>query len=243
MNVNETIFQMEGMRLRGMADRYKAILSTPLQDRPTSDMMIAQLVEAERLWREQKKTERFLRASKLRYDSVLADVVYGADRNLTREAIAALSDCGFIMRAENVLIDGKTGCGKSYLACALGRQACMMGYRAEYFQMGKFIERIAIAKMEGTMLKLITHITKNDLVIFDDFGLQPLDNNSRLALLQIMEDLYERKSVIVTSQLPVSKWHEYINEPTIADAIMDRLTANAHRIELKGQSMRTKKLK
>jgi DNA replication protein DnaC len=106
--------------------------------------------------------------------------------------------------------------------------------------MNRFIEKISLAKLDGTLLKVINHIERNDLVIFDDFGLQPLDNNSRLALLQVLEDCYQRKSVIVTSQLPVGKWYEYIDEPTLADAIMDRLTANASRIELKGESMRHK---
>jgi DNA replication protein DnaC len=152
-------------------------------------------------------------------------------------------DCSFIRRAENILIDGKTGCGKSFLACAIGRQACIMGYRVEYFFLNKFIERIALAKMDGTLLKVINHIERNDLIVFDDFGLQPLDNNSRLALLQILEDCYQRKSVIVTSQLPVGKWYDYINEPTLADAICDRLLANASRIELKGDSMRRKSKK
>ena len=138
-----------------------------------------------------------------------------------------LMDCTFIDRAENLLIDGRTGCGKSFLACAIGRQACFMGHRVEYFSMNKFIERIALAKLDGSLLKVINRIEKNDLVIFDDFGLQP----------------YQRKSVIVTSQLPVSKWYDYINEPTLADAIMDRLTANAVRVELKGDSMRRKNQK
>ena len=110
-------------------------------------------------------------------------------------------------------------------------------------EIAKFIERIALAKLDGSLLKVINHIEKNDLVIFDDFGLQPLDNNSRLALLQILEDCYQRKSVIVTSQLPVSKWYDYINEPTLADAILDRLTANALQVELKGDSMRRKNQK
>lgn len=118
-----------------------------------------------------------------------------------------------------------------------------MGYRVEYYSMNRFIEKISLAKLDGTLLKVINHIECNDLVIFDDFGLQPLDNNSRLALLQVLEDCYQRKSVIVTSLLPVAKWYDYIAEPTLADAIMDRLTANASRIELKGESMRHKNKK
>ena len=118
--------------------------------------------------------------------------------------------------------------------------ACLLGHRVEYYSMNRFIEKISMAKVDGTLLKVINHIEKNALVIFDDFGLQTLDDNSRLALLQILEDCYERKSVIITSQLPVAKWYDYIKEPTLADAIMDRLTANARRIELKGESLRRK---
>ena len=130
---------------------------------------------------------------KLRYNAVMEDVICSEERNLNKEMLLKLMDCTFIGRAENLLIDGKTGCGKSFLACAVGRQACFMGHRVEYFSMNKFVERIALAKLDGSLLKVINHIERNDLVIFDDFGLQPLDNNSRLALLQILEDCYQRK--------------------------------------------------
>ena len=133
-----------------------------------------------------------------------------------------------------------TGCGKSYLACALGRQACCLGYRTEYLNMNRFIERITLSKLDGTFLRLISRLEKNDLIIFDDFGLQPVDANTRLALLQILEERYERKSIIIASQLPVNKWYDYIGEPTFADAIMDRLLSNANRIDLKGESLRRK---
>lgn len=243
MNTQETILQLEGLKLKGMAECYKALQGMPVNQWPTLDTFMARLAEAEQQYRNRKRTEMYLKTSKLRYNAVMEDVICSEERNLNKEMPLKLMDCTFIDRAENLLIDGKTGCGKSFLACAVGRQACFMGHRVEYFSMNKFVERIALAKLDGSLLKVINHIERNDLVIFDDFGLQPLDNNLRLALLQILEDCYQRKSVIVTSQLPVSKWYDYINEPTLADAIMDRLTANAVRIELKGDSMRRKNQK
>ena len=243
MNNLETISQLESLRLRGMANYVRSLTEMSLQDRPTLEIAIARMAESELEDRNRRRTEMYLKTSKLRYDSVLENVECSTERNFTKDDLQSIADCGFIRRAENLLITGKTGCGKSYLACAIGRQACFLGLRVEYFSMNKFIERIALAKIEGTMLKVVNHIEKNDLVILDDFGLQPLTDNARLALLQILEDCYERKSVIITSQLPVSKWYDYINEPTLADAIMDRLTANAHRVELKGESMRQKNRK
>ena len=241
MNTQETILQLEELKLKGMAACYKGLQEMSVTDWPTLDQFVARLAEAERQYRDQKRTAMYLKTSKLRYNAVLEDVICSEERNLSKETLLKLMDCSFISRAENILIDGKTGCGKSYLACAIGRQACIMGYRVEYYSMNKFIERISLAKQDGTLLKVINHIERNDLVIFDDFGLQPLDNNSRLALLQILEDCYQRKSVIVTSQLPVGKWYDYIQEPTLADAILDRLLANnAWRLELKGDSMRRK---
>ena len=243
MNNPETISQLESLRLRGMANYVRSLTEMSLQDRPTLEVAIARMAESELEDRNRRRTEMYLKTSKLRYDSVLENVECSTERNFTKDDLQSIADCGFIRRAENLLITGKTGCGKSYLACAIGRQACFLGLRVEYFSMNKFIERIALAKVDGSMLKVVNHIEKNDLVILDDFGLQPLTDNARLALLQILEDCYERKSVIITSQLPVSKWYDYINEPTLADAIMDRLTANAHRVELKGESMRQKNRK
>lgn len=243
MNTQETIDLLNGLKLRGMAESYKAITLMPVADRPDVDMGTAKLAEAERLYRDNQKTQLFLKTSRLRYNANIEDIECSAERNLTKAQLAEIGDCSFIRRAENVLITGLTGCGKSFLACALGRQACYMGLRTEYLNMNKFIERIALSKLDGTFLKVVTHLERNDLIILDDFGLQPLDMNSRLALLQILEERYDRKSMIIVSQLPLDKWYDYIAEPTLADAIMDRLVNNSIHIELKGESMRRKKKK
>ena len=243
MNTQETIIQLKELKLNGMAASLEAIMTLPVQNRPTLELAIARMVEAEQLDRRDRKTEMYLKTSRLRYTALLEDIICGADRNFTKEDLAALSDCSFIRRHENLLIQGKCGCGKSFLACALGRQACILGYRTVYLNMNSFVEKVAISKLDGSFLKMITSLEKNDLIILDDFGLQPMDMNTRLALLQILEERYERKSVIIASQLPIAKWYDYIGDATLADAIMDRLVANANKIELKGESMRHRKKK
>ena len=241
MNTQITLDHLSELKLQGMARAYQAVLSMPVQDQPSLNQFMARLAEAEIQHRTQKKTEMFLLQSKLRYNAVLEQVYCNANRNLSRENLIAIADCSFIERSENLLITGATGCGKSFLACAIGRQACTFGYRTLYFGINRFLERISSSKLDGSFIKLLNQIEKTHLLILDDFGLHPLDTVTRLALLQIMEDRYGKKSVIITSQLPIAKWYEYIGESTIADAIMDRLAVNAHRFDLKGESLRKKK--
>jgi DNA replication protein DnaC len=241
MNTQITLDHLAQLKLHGMSRAYEAVLSMPLQDQPSINQFIARLAEAEIQDRTHKRTEMFLLQSKLRYNAVLEQVHCNPGRNLTQEKLMIVADCSFIERAENLLITGSTGCGKSYLACAIGRQACSFGYRTLYFGLNRFLERISNSRLDGSFIKLLNQIEKTHLIIFDDFGLHPMDGATRLALLQILEDRYGKKSVIMTSQLPVTKWHEYIGESTIADAIMDRLAVNAHRIDLKGESLRKKK--
>jgi len=241
MNTQITLDHLSELKLQGMARAYQAVLSMPVQDQPSLNQFMARLAEAEIQHRTQKKTEMFLLQSKLRYNAVLEQVYCNVNRNLSRENLLTIADCSFIERSENLLITGATGCGKSFLACAIGRQACTFGYRTLYFGINRFLEKISSSKLDGSFIKLLNQIEKTHLLILDDFGLHPLDTVTRLALLQILEDRYGKKSVIITSQLPVTNWYEYIGESTIADAIMDRLAVNAHRFDLKGPSLRKKK--
>ena len=238
MNTQATLHLMQKMKLLGMASSYEAILDLPLDKHPDTHDCIGTLVDAELQNRAHRRTQMLLRLSKLRYRTSLQDIIYKPERKLKKELIAQLADCAFIERAENLFITGATGCGKSYIACAIGNQACLMGYRTLYFNMNRFCSQMAVSKVDGTLLKWINRIQKAALVIFDDFGLQPMDHDTKLLLLQILEDRYAQASTLICSQLPVQKWYEYIDDPTLADAIMDRLTAKVTKIELHGKSLR-----
>lgn len=152
-----------------------------------------------------------------------------------------LADCDFIKKKQNVIITGSTGIGKSYLASALGHQACSLGYKVMYEYSSKLFARLKMGKADGSYLKEITRMEKQDMLIIDDFGIQPLDQQSRTMLMEIIEDRHGKRSTLITSQVPMNNWFEVIGEQTIADAILDRVIHDAHRLELKGESMRKKK--
>ncbi|MEJ7736109.1 MAG: IS21-like element helper ATPase IstB [Chitinophagaceae bacterium] len=241
MNTQNTLEQMQKLNLYGMIKQYEAILGHPIHEHPESHTLLGMLTEAETQYRSHKRTTRNLSRSKLRYNALPEQIHCGSERGISKEQLLQLCDGTYIEKGETVLISGSTGTGKSFLACALGRQACLNDYSTLYFSMSRFIETISAARLDGTYVKLVNQIARAPLLILDDFGLNPLDHKIRLTLLDILEDRYGKHATIITSQLPVNKWYEYIGEPTLADAIMDRLTAHAHKISLLGTSLRKKK--
>ena len=241
LNTDQTIQSLNAMKLHGMANYYQGVLSLSVVNQPSGHELAASLAEAEKLYREDKRAKTLFTMAKLRYHATLQNIHTSADRNLTKDVLTMLASDGYIKRSENILITGATGCGKSYLACALGRQACLLGYRVLYLSMTKFIERLSIAKLEGNYVGFLRGLERVNVLILDDFGIQILDQIQRIALLQVLEDRYQIGPIVITSQLAVSGWYDSIGDPTIADGIMDRLTASSHRIELKGGSLRKMK--
>ena len=228
------------MKLFGMLRSYQVMLDSNQHHDLTHDELINILIQSEWEDRENKKIGRHLRLAKFRYGATLEEINFTKGRGLDKTQVLRLADMGFINKKENILITGATGVGKSYLASALGHQACQSGYKTLYFNTQKLFTRLKMLKADGSFAREISKIEKYDLLILDDFGLAPLDSMARMFLLEIIEDRHGRKSTIVSSQLPVANWYEVIGESTVADAILDRMVHTAHRIELKGESLRKK---
>lgn len=234
----ETLNKMKQMKLYGMYGAFKTAIETGRTDDYTIDQFLAQMIESEWDDRQNRKINRGIKNARFRYKASVEEILFKPDRNLDKTKLVRLFECDFIENAQDILITGTTGVGKSYIASALGYQACVEGYRVMYFNTAKLFAKLKMAKADGSFLKEISRIEIQHLLIFDDFGLQPLDNQSRMMFLQIIEDRHRKGSVIITSQIPGSGWYDIIGEKTIADAIMDRLVHEAHRIELEGESMR-----
>jgi DNA replication protein DnaC len=233
--------QMSKMRFHGMLEAYRTILDSNKHHDLNPEELVDHLLQAEWEERENKKIDRLYRTAKFRYSATVEELEFSPERGLDKMHILRLADMSFVKRKENVLITGATGSGKSYIASALGNQACMQGVRTQYYNTTKLFSKLKMMKADGSYLKEIARIEKQELLILDDFGIQQLDQMARMALLEIIEDRHGRASTIVVSQLPVTKWFETIGDSTIADAILDRMVHTAHRIELKGESMRKKR--
>jgi len=233
-----TLSKMKQMKLFGMHDTFKTAIETGKSDNYTIDQFVAQMIEAEWDDRQNRKIARNIKYARFRYRASVENIIYDESRNIDRNKLVRLFECSFIDKGESLLITGSTGVGKSYIASALGYQACIEGYRVAYYNTAKLFARLRMAKGDGSYLKEISRLERQHLLILDDFGLQPLDSPNRLSLLEIIEDRHGKGSVLITSQVPVSGWYEIIGEKTVADAILDRLVHDAHRIELMGESMR-----
>ena len=205
-----------------------------------NEQFLAELLESEWDERYNRRIERLIRAASFHYRASIEEILFEEGRNLDRGKIEQLAECNYIEKGDSILITGATGTGKSYLATALGYQGCIEGKKVLYLNINKLFAKMRSAKLEGSYIRELNKMSKFNLLILDDFGLQAPDKGDRITLLEIIEDRQEKGSIIVTSQLPVSKWFEVIGEKTIADAIMDRLAHQSYRIELQGESMRKK---
>jgi len=233
-----TLNKMNEMKFYGMQRTFETLLNTKGIDKLGADEFIHMLIQAEWEDREMRKVNRYIKSARFRQPATVEQVDFVTARNLDKSSFLRFADCSFINKGENILITGPTGAGKSYLASALGHQACLKGYKVRYFNMQKLISWLKMSQADGAYFREIDKIEKHNLLILDDFGLQAFDQQARIMLLEIIEDRYDKKSTIISSQLPVEKWYELIGENTIADAIMDRIVNNANRIELNGVSMR-----
>lgn len=238
MTNQSTVNKMMSMRLLGMKQAFEA--ATQSAATYTNDELVAHLIDAESLYRDNLKMNRLLKNAHFRQAATISDIDFQAPRGLDKNLLLRLAQTTFITQKQNIIITAPTGAGKTFIACAIGHQACTQGFRVAYFNTRKLFHLLHQALADNTYLKWMTKIQKFDLIILDDFGLQALDAKDRQALLEIIEDRHQHKSTIIASQIPASKWHDIIKNSAVADAILDRIVHAAHRIELKGESMRKK---
>lgn len=239
MSKNQSIQLLNEMKLHGFA---KALLQQLEQPNTYQDLgfeeRIAILLDHENQYRQNTRLKRLLYQAKLKLNASPADIDYQHPRGLKKDKMATILSNNWLMRKQNLLITGSTGCGKTYLACAIGNHACLHGISVKYYRSSRLFEALTIAHGDGSYPKLIKSIAKVQLLIIDDWGLDILSPTQRSDLLEIMEDRHENASTLITSQIPTTHWHESIGEPTLADAILDRLIHNAHKFTLNGESMR-----
>ena len=236
----ESLEKMSRMRLKGMYQAFKTSIETEQPQEFTNDELVHHLVQSEWDDRQYRSVQRGLKQANFRYRASIEQIDYTDGRGLDKNMVQRLSTCEFIKKGEDLFITGSTGTGKSYLASALGQQACLLGYKILYANTAKLMSHLKMAKADGAHLKELSKIEKQDALILDDFGVQPFDAGSRALLLDIIEDRHGKRSTIITAQVPVKKWHEVIGEKTLADAIMDRIVHKSIRIELYGESLRKK---
>jgi DNA replication protein DnaC len=239
--LNEQTFdKLYGMKLLGMAEAFKEQSQQPSFQDLSFDERFGILVDRQWSWKETARLKRLLKEAKLKLQACVEDIDFKTSRGIEKSVLLNLTSCNWIRNHQNLLISGPTGVGKTFLACALAQKACREGFRTLYLRCPQFFYQIALARADGSYGSLIKKLSKTHLLVLDDLGLTPLTDTERKDLLEVIEDRHGNTSTLITSQLPVENWHDHIGDPTIADAILDRVIHNAHRIQLKGGSMRKK---
>jgi len=234
---NPTLDKLRSLKLTGMADAFVEQLQKPLTDLDFENRL-GLLIEREWLLRENRRLKRRLQQARLQQNACIEDIDFKHPRGLDKSVIHELFRCQWITQSLNLLITGPTGCGKTYLACAIGHRACLTGLTVRYHRLPRLWNELKIAKASGTYANWLSQIAKIDVLILDDWGLNAPDEEQRRDLLEVLDDRYQQRSTIITSQLPITNWHEHLNDATLADAILDRLIHNAIRLELYGESLR-----
>lgn len=237
---NTMLLKMNELRLRGMSRSWEALIETRQLEELSLREGLEILLQEEKLDRQQRRFARLQKSAKFRYQASIEELHLDASRGIDKALITSLATGNYLHEGESIIITGASGCGKSFIASALGHHACAQGYATAYFNMQKLTKQLKIARLEGTLLSFFKKLEKKRLLILDDFGLTHLEKQQQLDLMEIIEDRHAKHSTIIVSQLPVASWFDIIGEATIADAILDRLVHTSHRIELKGESLRKK---
>lgn len=238
MLIQQTIEKLEGLKLHGMARWLEHQRSSASAQDLSFDEKVSLMIDAESDDREQRRLARLLKAAKLKNDACPENIDYRASRQLDRQVVANLLTCDWVEKSLNTILTGPTGVGKTWLACALAQQAARKGFSVLYTRLTRLLEDLEIAYGDGSLHQMRTRLSKVRLLILDDWALAPLSPRGRHELLEIVDDRVKKGSLLITSQLPIDQWHDYIGEPTVADAILDRIVHSSHKIELRGESMR-----